>query len=85
MIAVADAPAPPPPTIDTRGDEVYPAPPLVTVISLREPLTTTDAAAPVPPPPLTVIAGGNAASYPVPALLIVTEVTAPKVLVILDL
>ena len=54
MIAVAAAPEPPPPTIETRGEEVNPVPPVETVISLTEPLTVTLAVAPVPPPPDTV-------------------------------
>ena len=62
IIAVAEAPEPPPPTIETRGEDVYPLPPLSTVISLIEPLTVTEAEAPEPPPPEIVIVGGNAAS-----------------------
>ena len=85
MIAVAAAPEPLPPAIDTRGEEVYPDPPAVTVISLTEPLTTTSAVAPLPLPPDIVITGGNAASYPDPELLIVTPVIAPKVFVVGDL
>ena len=77
IIAVADAPEPPPPTIETNGDVVYPLPPAVTSILLKEPLTTTDAVAPVPLPPVIVAAGGDAASYSLPALLIVIPVTAP--------
>ncbi|BCU99448.1 MAG: hypothetical protein CM15mV28_0160 [Thaumasvirus sp.] len=41
IIAVAAAPDPPPPAIETRGEEVYPDPPAVTVISLTDPLTVT--------------------------------------------
>ena len=55
------------------------------MISLTEPLTTTDAVAPLPLPPDIVILGGDAASYPEPVLLIVTPVTAPKVLLNVDL
>ena len=62
IIAVAAAPDPPPPAIETRGDEVYPDPLAVTVISLTEPLTVTVDVAPVPPPPVIVIFGGEAAS-----------------------
>ena len=85
IIAVAAAPDPPPPTIETNGEDVYPVPPSVTVTSLIEPSTTTEALAPLPPPPAIVIAGGDAASYPEPALVIPILVTAPNVLVKFDL
>ena len=85
IIAVAEAPDPPPPAIETRGEEVYPDPPAVTVISLTDPLTVTLDVAPVPPPPEIVIFGEEAASYPEPALEIVIPVTAPKVFLIVDL
>ena len=62
IIAVAEAPEPPPPTIETRGEEVYPEPPLSTSMDVTEPFTTTDADAPVPPPLLIEIFGGDAAS-----------------------
>ena len=85
IIAVADAPEPPPPTIETRGEEVNPEPPADTVISLTEQLTTTAAVAPVHPPPLIVNTGGDAASYSLPAFVIATLVTAPKVFLRVDL
>ena len=62
IIAVAAAPDPSPPTIETRGEDVYPEPPAVTVISEIDPSTVTVAAAPEPPPPSIVITGGEAAS-----------------------
>ena len=57
----------------------------MTVISEIEPLTVTLAVAPDPPPLEIVIVGGDAASYPEPALLIAIPVTAPNVLVVFDL
>ena len=85
IIAVAAAPEPPPPTIETSGDDVNPDPPAVTVTSLIEPLTTTDAVAPEPPPPVILITGGDAASYSLPALVIATDVIAPNVFLDVDL
>ena len=85
IIAVAAAPAPPPPTIETKGEEVYPEPPAVTVTSEIEPSTVTFAVAPEPLPPEIVIVGGEAASYPAPALVMLIPVIAPKVLLNFDL
>ena len=48
-------------------------------------MTVTLAVAPVPPPPDIVKTGGDAASYPVPALVIPTLVTAPNVFFEVDL
>ena len=61
-IAVAAAPEPPPPTIETRGDVVYPLPLSSTAIAVIDPSTVTLADAPEPPPPSIVILGGDAAS-----------------------
>ena len=61
-IAVAAAPDPLPPTIETSGEEVNPDPPSLTIISVIEPLTITAAVALDPPPPEIVILGGDAAS-----------------------
>ena len=52
ITAVAVAPNPPPPTIETNGDEVYPEPPAVTSTLNKEPFTITLAAAPVQPTPV---------------------------------
>ena len=41
ITAVAVAPNPPPPTIETKGDAVYPEPPAVTSTLNSEPFTTT--------------------------------------------
>lgn len=62
ITAVAVAPKPPPPTIDTRGCVVYPVPPLVTSTENREPLTVTSAEAPDPSPPVISMSGLFAAS-----------------------
>ena len=64
ITAVAVAPNPPTPTIETNGDEVYPEPPAVTSTLNKEPFTITLADAPVPPPPDISINGLEAASYP---------------------
>ena len=85
IIAVADAPEPPPPTIETRGEDVYPLPPAVTSIESMPPSTTTDAAASTPPPPAIVMTGGDAASYPEPVFVMSILVIAPKSFFSVDL
>ena len=57
----------------------------MTVTSEIEPSTVTFAVAPEPLPPEIVIAGGEAASYPAPALVMLIPVTAPNVLDKVDL
>ena len=78
ITACAVAPLPFPPTIDTRGDSVYPLPPAVTSNPVRLPLTITSAAAPVPPPPLISTVGFAPASYPSPELSTVICVKGPN-------
>ena len=85
ITACAVAPIPPPPTIDTRGDSVYPVPCAVTVKLSKLPFTTTCAAAPVPPPPSISTLGLAPASYPSPWLVTVIFVKGPYWMYSLDL
>ena len=77
-VAVAVAPVPPPPLMVTVGADVYPVPPVVTLIEASVVgFSDAVAAAPDPPPPEKPTVGG--AVYPVPAAVIATLVTAPLV------